>query len=76
MKTFVRIFFKDGGFGRWIDIPMPEGNSFPQFMSQARFEGHIQSALAYIPLDQIKIAVEIKTQEAVPTMDFTKAHLQ
>jgi hypothetical protein len=76
MKTFVRIFLNEGGFHRWIDIPMSEGTSFPQFMAQARFEGHIQSALAYIPLDQVKLAVEVKLQEAMPTMDFTKAHLQ
>jgi hypothetical protein len=75
MKTYVRIFLKDGGFSRWIDIPS-EGTSFPQFMSQVRFEGHIQSALVYIPLDQVKLAVEVKTEETAQSMDFTKAHLQ
>jgi hypothetical protein len=76
MKPYVRIFFKDGIWQRWANIPLPEGTTFVQYMGQAHFEGFICSAGFYIPVDQIKLACPVQRAESAPQMDFTKGHLQ
>jgi hypothetical protein len=76
MKPYVRIFFKEIGWQRWADIPLPEGTSFVQYMGQAHFEGFICSNNFYIPVEQIKLACPVQRAEGTPQMDFTKAHFQ
>jgi hypothetical protein len=76
MKPYVRIFFKEVGWQRWADIPLPEGTSFVQYMGQAHFEGFICSAAFYIPVDQIKLACPVQHSDKETPMDFTKVTMQ
>lgn len=54
----VRIHLK-GIWPRWVDMPLKQGNSFLNFVSQTRMEGFCCDERVYVPLDNIALMLPL-----------------
>jgi hypothetical protein len=63
MGKYARLYIEcEDGARQFIDVPISEGNTFPNLMMQIRMQGYYLDGQinVYVPLDQIKMAFQIE----------------
>ena len=64
---YARVFVEQG---MAFDFPIMEGNTFPNFMMQARMQGFLldSSINAYVPINNIRYALQIENIDGTTGM--------
>jgi hypothetical protein len=64
MATKIARVYLKGQIDRWIDFPIPTDGTLGQFIAAIRIQGFVGpdgGAQAYIPLDEIKMILQMET---------------
>jgi hypothetical protein len=68
MAKFVRFIVKDSN--QIIDVPLDEGNTFPNLIMFARLQGFVLDPRlnVFLPIDSVKYAIQIEMDSGVQDM--------